>query len=559
MFVRLIKKPNHHVSVRIVENHREGKKVRQKTVCCIGHCHENNTDKITFLQKTGRKLVHEMKNKLQLQLSGKGFEYFELKKDIKNNSLNQEMVHAPSLKEEARLSLGISDIFGKLYDELCFSESFHSLYKKEEVNNLLKEIVLHRLESPSSKRKSVSDIKRKKYKTMDLDRVYRMMDKVYACRETIKQKVCNKTLSLFKQKVDVVFFDVTTLYFESFKPDELRQTGFSKDNKVKETQVVLALMTTKQGLPVGYKLFPGRTYEGGTLIKTIDSLSSQYDVGDISLVADRGMCSKDNLSELQKRGIKFIVGARLRSMKKKIKDEILVKVPPLSKKGFRKIENWTGQYKVDGLNLVVNYSRERAKKDKKEREKFLEKIHSKMKEDKVYLKDLLSCRGVKRYLKLSRKGSKEAFLDKEKIEEEKKWDGLSGVKTNYEDGVPKKILERYRNLWQIEAAFRLNKHDLKMRPIYHWTQRRIKVHILICFLAYGLACYARYYLKAGGVHLSFERIKQELEEVQSSLIKDTHSGKRFILPSKLNPIQTAIYKIFNKYRCQTVQFIHPNS
>ena len=121
------------------------------------------------------------------------------------------------------------------------------------------------------------------------------MDKLQDREDWVKDKIAKRTLGLFKEKINVAFFDVTTLYFESFIPDELRISGYSKDNKVKETQVVFALMTTVGGLPLGYELFPGNTYEGGTLISAVDNLCKRYEVEDVSIVADRAMFTKEKL------------------------------------------------------------------------------------------------------------------------------------------------------------------------------------------------------------------------------------------------------------------------
>lgn len=131
---------------------------------------------------------------------------------------------------------------------------------------------------PVSKRKSAKEIKKNTDEEIDLDRIYRMMDKVYENTNSIKDLIKSSTLSLFNYKVDVAFFDVTTLYFESFTPDNLRNFGFSKDKKFKETQIVLALITTSDGLPLGYELFPGNTFEGHTLITVIDQFKKTYDI-----------------------------------------------------------------------------------------------------------------------------------------------------------------------------------------------------------------------------------------------------------------------------------------
>lgn len=559
MFVRLVKKPNDHVSVRIVENKREGKKVKQKTICCVGHTHKDNIEKIQTFKKWGDKLIRDMKEEMQGVFSGIPDSYPPENKfqNKFQNKFPEGMVHAKSLKEEGRVSKGCSDIFGIVYDQLNLLDFFGKGIKQKQVCELLKEISLCRLEFPVSKRRSVKDIKRRKDRDIFLDRVYRMMDKVYERSEEIKGRICERTMSLIKERVDVVFFDVTTLYFESFISDELKRPGFSKDNKVKESQVVLALMTTSDGLPLGYELYPGNVYEGGTLIQVVESMSKSYDVRDMLLVADRGLFSSFNFLELEKRGVKFIVGSRLRSLRVHEKEKILSEAPGFLKSGgLRRKENWRGEYDKGGFRLIVNYDKRRAKKDKADREKVLAKMREKMGSDgRVSLMDVSGNKAIRKYLKLERKGIKRVLLNEEKVKEEALWDGFSGVITNHRLKKADEIIERYRDLWQIEAAFRLNKHDLKMRPIYHWTPKRIKAHILICFIVYALACFVRYRLKKSHIKLSFERIREELSSVQFSIVRDTKTGRRFLLPSKATAMQKTIYKLFNKKLNQTVQFL----
>ena len=555
MFVRLVKKNNDHVSVRVVQNKREGKKIKQKTICCVGHTHKKNKDKIQMLKRLGNNLIRDMKDEMQFVFSGIQDSYPPQKRQ---EEYPEGMVQIKSLKEESRISLGASDIFGTAYEELNLEEVFTGqVNKSKEVNDLLKEMVLSRLEKPESKRKSVESIKRQKNKELFLDRVYRMMDKLSGREQAIKEKLCKRTLSFFKERLDVIFFDVTTLYFESFVSDELKRPGFSKDRKVKESQVVLALMTTSEGLPLGYEVFPGNVYEGKTLIETIEKMSLSYDIRDVFLVADRGMFSRKNLLEMDKKGAQFIVGARLSRLKKEVRERILSEAPGFlrGESGLRKKEVWRGEYELEGFRLIVQYDRKRAERNRKDRERLLEKIRKKRKNNQVCLMDLTGQSGIRKYLKLERKGARKAYLDKEKIKEEVLRDGFSGVITNHRSGKAGEIIDRYRDLWQIEAAFRLNKNDLKMRPIYHWRPKRIKAHILICFIAYGAACFVRYSLKQAKVRLSFERIREELERVQSSIVKDTKTGRRFILPSKATATQKAIYGVFNKKINQTVQFI----
>ena len=547
MFVRVVQKSNDHVSVRVVENKRVGKKVKQKTICCVGHTHKDKIEKIEFLKKLGLKIIRDLKSEDQYLLEGMKDTYSPKKKG------QDDKVHISGLEEELRFRVGCSEIFGSLYDQLKFGECFKTGYKKKELNDLLKEMVLARIEKPLSKRGSIFEINRHQGRKLEQDRVYRMMDKLYENKLAFKERICHQTMSLFKEDVDVVFFDVTTLYFESFTSDELKRSGFSKDNKVKEVQVVLALMTTKRGLPIGYELFSGNTFEGSTLIQTMDKLSKFYKLKDVYLVADRGMFSKKNVKELDSRGVKFVIGARLKSLKKDLKEEILSSAPKfLKSKGIRSRKVWFSEFELNDHRLVVNYSKQRALKDQKDREKILEGLRQKLKNGELNVKDLMKNRGHNRYLKL--KGKKQsACLDEEKIEQEALWDGFSAVMTNDTTENKESVLARYKGLWQIEAAFRLNKHDLRMRPIYHWTPRRIQAHVLICFLAYSLVCFAQETLKKSDLGLSFERLREELKDVQASRVRDQKTGQRFLLPSKITDTQKRIYQAFNKKLYRTAK------
>ncbi len=541
MFVRLVKKSNNHVSIRIVENVRESGKVKQKIICGVGHFHKNNLKEIEERKKIANELIIKIKNESSPSLPG--FEKIVHEpKTRKDNKQKNSLELSKRLKEESRISIGIDDIFEDIYHQLGLSDAIDTGYKKEKSNQLLKRMVLSRIEKPCSKRKSVETIKRDKLEIIDLSSVYRMMDKVYDNRRRIQDKIVNNILNELNQKIDVAFFDVTTLYFESFIPDELRICGYSKDNKFKETQVMLALMTTIEGLPLGYELFPGNTYEGNTLINAIFSLKRRYDISNTFIVADRAMFTRSNLELLDKYNINFIISAKLKNTKKGFRDNILRDIEK-TKKNNKNILNITKEYKYLGRRIVVSYNKKRADKSKHDRERLIRRIRSKMDKAKVKVSDLINNTGTKKYLKFEKRNREEAYLNIKKIEEEKRWDGIYAVASNYKkkDISGNKLLEKYRGLWQIEDAFRINKHDLKMRPIYHWTPKRIKSHVLICFICYTLMSLAKYKLNKKKLKLSIETIRKELSYMQASIVRDNITGKKFILPSRPTDLQNAIY------------------
>ena len=543
MFVRIVKKNDNHVSIRIVENQRIGDKVKQKTVCCVGHFHKDNVEKIEMHKRIAEEMIIKIKNEINPALPGME-EIVHASK--KRTPVKENTVNVKCLEEEARINAGLVDVFSHAYEQLDLETSIDTGYRQEDSNELLKEIVLSRISDPVSKRKSVRNIEQEQNIELDLDKVYRMMDKVYTCQNRIKDKIRVSTLDLLNQKVDVAFFDVTTLYFESFTPDELRNFGFSKDNKFKETQVMLALISTTEGLPLDYELYPGNTYEGNTLITVIEQLEKRYNLSETFIVADRAMFTHANLSKLDEKKVKFIVAAKLKILNRTIKGQIVADIA-LVKAENSQLEKFVKDYEHDGRRLVVSYSKKRAEKDKKDRERLIERIKKKMTNGKVRLADLINNTGTKKYLKLESKGAKEATLNLEKIEQEAQWDGIHGVITNHlsNDLSSSEILKRYTGLWQIEAVFRVNKHDFKMRPIYHWTTKRIKAHILICFIAYSLTSFIRYKLNKKNIKLSFEEIQNELSRLEVSIVKDKKTGRKFVLPSKITELQRKIYNAFN--------------
>ena len=536
MFVRQAKRKD-KILLQVVENVRVNGKIKQKFICGLGTFRKDETEAIKEFTEFGEEFIIKEKNKRKPCLPGME-KYVHGRKENKNK---EETVSIGTLVEEARIKLGPESVYGEEYRQMGLFDSIGTGYKKEESNKLLEKIVLERIENPCSKRESVDNIRRGRNEEVGLGRVYRMMDKLGEREEWVKEKIARDTIGLFAKKVDVAFFDVTTLYFESFTPDELRVSGYSKDNKVKETQVVLALMTTREGLPLGYELYPGNIYEGKTLIAAVENLAKRYDISDTFIVADRGMFNNDNLAKLEGKGIKFIISAKLKNMSKKFSETFLEDVgEALSDEPGK--EYWIKSYDYRGKRLVVSYSKKRAAKDRKDREKLVKRIEDKMTDGKVKLADLVKNRGTTKYLKLEKKNAQTGTLDLSKIGESEKWDGIYGYMTNSgeEETGDREIVERYRGLWQVEDAFRVNKHDLKMRPIYHWTEGRIRSHILICFMAYSVAARVRWKLKSKGLKMSVRAVQKEMSHIQASILRDRKSKQKYLLPSALNKAQKDI-------------------
>jgi len=313
-------------------------------------------------------------------------------------------------------------------------------------------------------------------------------------------------------------------------------------------QIVLSLVTSLSGLPISYNLFPGNIYEGHTLFECVKDLKKHYKIQNILLVADRGMFNENNLELMDKEKIKYIVGAKLKTLKQLHKDKILDELT-YYKESICDEDHLVSEFEYKSRRLIVSYSEKRLKKDASDRQRLLDRLLKKTKNNKIKIDDLIANYGTKKYLT---KSNDLVEINQEKIEKDARWDGISGVITNLENKTLKEILERYRNLWQIEEAFRINKHNLKMRPIYHHKPRRIKAHISICFLAYSVLKTTEFKLKKNNTPMSIETIRGELQKVQTSYIESRHDSRKFAVPSIFSNTQKQIYGCFDVYRREDI-------
>lgn len=544
MYVREIEKPNGSIQIVIVESFRDGEKVRQRTVRNLGT--HKDPAQLEFMRKAAADLIPLIQDeRTPLLPCFSPAEFFEVKKKAQSKREHQSL-SIPDLAEESRISHGINDVFGALLAEFKLNNlngnqpKEVSRTRESSYLNILNHCILERVRDPVSKRKTALNLAQNGQENIPVHKIYRMMDWLSKYEDAVKKNILNATLNLLNHKVDVLLFDVTTLYFESFDEDELRQFGFSKDCKFKETQVVLALVTTKEGLPITYELLPGKTSEAKTLIQIVANLKTRFNVEDLLIVADRAMFSNDNLQYLEGLGVNYIVAAKLKVLKKEFKDAVISSENRIAVN--EQSRDWYKELEHNNRRVIVTYSETRANKDKKDRDRLRERLEKMIKKDssQVKVSSLITNRGTKKYLKIEDAGR--ATLNEEKFENDSKWDGIHGVITNKRGATVTEVLNNYKALWRIEEAFRVNKNDLRMRPIFHWKPNRIKAHILICFLAYALSSGLRYRLKENGLNISFEKIRDELKRVQSSIIKNKKTNARVLLPSKTTELQRAIYK-----------------
>ncbi len=332
----------------------------------------------------------------------------------------------------------------------------------------------------------------------------------------------------------MVFYDMTTLYFEASDEDDLRKTGFSKDGKHQHPQIYLGLLVGLGGYAIGYEIFEGSIYEGHTLIPFLEKAAAKFNLGKPIVIADAGLLSMGNLAELTQRNYQYIIGARLKSESKTIKQKILS-------------TSWEEGHVVnikkdDGTKLVVAFSNNRAAKDQHNRQRGLQRLEKQIKAGRL-TKSNINNKGYNKYLKMQGKITIE--IDSEKFKADKLWDGLKGYITNTQLGA-KQVIENYKNLWHTENAFRMSKTDLRIRPIYHRLRHRIEAHVCISFTAYCIYKELERVLYKEKSTLSIKKaaeLTHNMYEITFTLPESKHTQSKLL---KMDDLQTELYQIVQK-------------
>lgn len=321
---------------------------------------------------------------------------------------------------------------------------------------------------------------------------------------------------------NLVFYDVTTLYFETFESDDLRKNGFSKDNKSQQLQILIALMVSKEGLPISYEVFPGNTFEGHTFIPVIKSFINKNKVEALTVVADAAMISTENSLALNENGINYIVGGRLGN----ISNDLLTQIDAtIIRKDGESIRLPT----ANG-DLICSYSSLRYRKDKYEMEKQIERARS-----------LVDNPGKNKKMKFTKSSGEKMELNQKLIDKTVKLLGIKGYYTNLNESVANNqtIIARYRELYRIEQAFRISKSDLQTRPIFHYKEEPIKLHLLICFMALIISKHVELQTET-----SIKTFIHECKKITDARLKNKITGKEITMrASSTNEILKIIEKL----------------
>jgi transposase len=417
--------------------------------------------------------------------------------------------------------------------QLILTPVFESIGFHQIDDHILKHLVISRICQPRSKVATVDYLKSYFDEDVELHKVYRYLDKLHDTqKDKVQQISVEHTKKILGGKIGLVFYDVTTLYFETDFPDDLRKTGYSKDGKHAQPQIVLGLLVSAGGYPLAYSIHQGNKYEGHTMLPVVEDFVKRFELDDFVIVADSGLMSQDNIKLLEANNYKYIIGARIKNESKLITNWIL------------SIEKTDGVFyehkKTETSRLVVGYSEKRAKKDRYNRQKGIKRLEKEYASGSI-TKDKVNKRGYNKFLEIS--NDIKVTINWERISQDEKWDGLKGYMTN--TTLPaQEVCQEYSGLWEVERAFRITKGALELRPMFHFTPKRIGAHVCICFVAYKVYKELERILKTTGINLSVDKVLDIAQTITTLKIKLPISNETMTKTMLLTPKHKSIAKLF---------------
>ena len=496
MFVR--RKKNRSGSTSVVVADKSSGTFTELKVIGVGI----TEDEIRLLVKKGKEWIAHYGGQQTITFPNEESEQLKREEDAMTEHILSNII-GTSLKSP-------QTIINKVYDRI----GFNAVQDEE-----LRHLVVSRICSPMSKKATVDYLRRHFKEDVSLQKIYRYLDKLYNTQQELVQEISVRhTKTLFGGNIGILFYDVTTLYFETTDKDELRESGFSKDGKNANPQVVLGLLVSRGGYPLSYSLFNGSQYEGYTMIPVVDDFVQRFNLGkDFIVIADAGLMSAKNVRLLRAGGYKYIIGARIKKESGKMLEKIIT------------TEHRNGVFNdircPDGDRLIVGYSDERAKKNAYDREQGVERLRKRYTKGTLTKSDI-NRRGYNKFLSIS--SGVTVSIDEEKIKEDAIWDGLKGYRTNT-DLSPEEVYEAYQNLWNVERSFRITKGTLDVRPMFHFTPRRIEAHVCICFIALKVYKELERLLKLSGCPYSVDetlRIAETIVTIEIARPKNNDIVKR---------------------------------
>lgn len=386
-----------------------------------------------------------------------------------------------------------------------------------------------------------------KSEEVDYQHLLRAMDYLVQVKEPVEKRLFNRLLTVFSPKVDLVFYDLTSSYFEGEGP-ELASFGYSRDQRPDRKQIVLALVVTREGLPITHEVLPGNTADVSTLKEAVEKLSRKFSIGKTIFVCDRGLISENNLAKLDEFHFPYII-----ALKRRGNNEAKA-LHQKNLSGFLEEQSLGGlrikEKRQNGFRYILCPNPEVAEKTKKKREQHYMKIRAeaqklekqfqrgRLKEIDLHhrIVETIEHYHMSKYLDPKIEGGKLIlYIHPEVWEQETFLDGKFFLKTNIDEKeLPTSdVVRSYKQLQQVERAFRELKDFLKIRPIFHYTDSRVRAHVFVCILAYLLEQLITLELKRASKTISARRALFLLSQLKS--IECKANGRSLIVTNQIDP------------------------
>jgi len=501
MFARIKKVKTSSGKIReyllIVENKRVQGKVRQRIVANIG--------RLDLFRNTNIADV--------------------LMDKIKEYAKASKLMDMAKSKCEWSKEYGVVIILRKLWEDLGLEELFSRYLKKHKYSSRLKEgifgMVVSRLIMPTSENATSSWVNHDVYEPLwdkiGLQHLYRGLDFISRHKSDFEKELFSKATDLFSQELDIVMFDTTSIkYWGEGEHAGILQRGYSKEKRGDLKQVIVGILMTKDGIPVGCEIFPGNTSDLKSFIQVVEKLKERYKIGKLIWVADRGMVSQPNIDKLNELNQEYILGVRMRQFNKEKRQELL----SLNKMWPVRDDLYVKEVKLkEKGRYIVCYNPKEAEHEFEKRRFF--KLHLRNKINKSGTKEWIIKNGYKKYVDFEG----DITLNEEKLRDESQYDGKWVLLTN-SSLHSRDVALYYKGLWQIEACFRDMKQDLETSPIYHYKERRIIAHIFVSFLSLLLKISLKKKIKQIEKSASYTEIFNAVKDIKA--VKLTEDSQEII-------------------------------
>ena len=494
-----------HVYWQLVRSVRHGRKVVQQTVAQLGE-----------LDAHGRARAQALARSIMGEAVGAQSSLFEA-----DESLDAVAVKLGKVRLERSRAFGAVWLGWLLWRALKLDELCGQLLPagRESISwaDVVAILVIGRLCEPSSelhlaeqwyRTTAFEDLLQVPAESVYDERLYRTLDRLLPHKEAIEQHLVKRLGELFELDYELLLYDVTSTYFEGLADPSIARRGYSRDHRPDCVQVNIALVVTRQGMPLGYEIFPGNTADVTTVEEIVAAMERRFGKAHRVWVMDRGMVSAENIAWLNETGRRYVIGTPKSELKRwarqlaeptdwrRIREDVQVKIcrGPESSETFllcrsaARVEKERAMHERFSKHIAAGLERLQRRIDKSKRvldPKVLERQIGRLLER--------NARAAARYvISIEDDDYRDAGV-KLKWQAHPEWDewanlseGTYILRTNVHEWSDEELWKTYIQLTEAEAAFRIHKSDLAMRPIWHQKASRIKAHILVCFLGYAL-------------------------------------------------------------------------